>query len=91
MANLYVKTDLDSVVIVGQFCNWDVDKSIRIDKKKGSKRISVESMPIGEYRILSCKSYIGGEIYPTDGRDMCNRYFGGDSDETISVYFSKSN
>ena len=89
MAKLSIRTRLDKVVIVGEFCAWNVDHSIVAERKKGNKSIVVDSMPKGEYRVLSCKSYIGGEIYPTDGRDMGNRYFGGDADETITVYFEK--
>lgn len=90
MAKLSIRTEtleISSLVIVGEFCDWDVNKSIRIERKKGAKFINVTDMPKGEYRILSCESYIGGEIYPTDGRQMSNRYFGGEVDETISVYF----
>lgn len=87
MPKLSIKTSLDSVVVVGQFCNWEVDKAIRADRKAGQKAIVIADMPVGEYRILSCKSFVGGEVYPTDGRQMANRYFGGDSDEIISCYF----
>lgn len=89
MAKLSIKTKLARVVVVGQFCDWKLDNSISVERKKGSKSIVVEDMPKGEYRVLSGKSYIGGEIYPTDGRQMCNRYFGGEADETITVYFEK--
>lgn len=87
MAKLSIKTKLDSVVVVGEFCDWDVSKAIRADRQRGNKFIHVNDMPKGEYRILSCKSFVGGEIYPTDGRQMGNRYFGGDTDEIVSCYF----
>lgn len=87
MATLAIKSKLKSVVIVGEFCNWDVDKAVRYDLEKGNKYIRVENMPKGEYRVLSCKSFLGGEIYPTDGRQMSNRYFGGEYDEKITCYF----
>ena len=86
MAKLFIRTKLRSVVVVGEFCGWDVDKAIRADLKPDRKHISVE-LPEGEYRVLSCKSYHGGEIYPTDGRQMPNRYFGGTHNETITCYF----
>ena len=89
MAKLSIRTKLDKVVIVGEFCEWSVDRSVAVERKKGNKRIVIDNMPKGEYRVLSCKSYIGGEVYPTDGRDMSNRYFGGDADETITVYFEQ--
>ena len=87
MAKLYIRTNLRSVVLVGEFCGWDIDKAIRVDLKPGRKYISV-ALPRGEYRVLSCKSYHGGEVYPTDGRQMPNRYFG-DHNETITCYFLK--
>ena len=85
MAKLYIRTALKSVVIVGAFCGWDIDKAIRVDLKPKRKFISVE-LPKGEYRVLSCRSYQGGEVYPTDGRQMTNRYFG-ENNETITCYF----
>lgn len=87
MARLNIRTNLRSVVIVGEFCGWDIEKAIRADLCKGRKYISVD-IPNGEYRVLSCKSFQGGEIYPTDGRQMPNRYFG-ENDETITCYFEK--
>ena len=87
MAKLLIKTDLHSVVIVGDFCNWDIDKALRVDKKQRNTLLVVDNMPKGEYRVLSCRSYHGGEVYPTDGRQMANRYFNGLQDEKIFVYF----
>lgn len=87
MAKLSIKTALDSVVVCGEFCDWNIDKAIRADRVKGQKFISVNDMPVGEYRVFSSKSFHGGEIYPTDGRQMSNRYFGGEINETISCYF----
>ncbi len=88
MARLNIRTTLRSVVLVGEFCGWDIDKAVRAELRPGRKFISVEGMPKGEYRVLSCRSYQGGEIYPTDGRQMPNRYFG-DHGETITCYFEK--
>lgn len=87
MAKLYIKTELHSVVIVGEFCDWNIDEAIRVERKSGNKVIIVNDMPKGEYRVLSCKSYAGGEIYPTDGRQFANRYFNGTETETIYCYF----
>ena len=89
MARLSIDTALRSVVIVGEFCGWDIDKAIRVDMKKRNKQIHINNMPKGEYRILSCKSFDGGEVYPTDGRQMPNRYFNGEKNETIYCYFIK--
>lgn len=87
MAKLFIQSDLKSVVIVGEFCGWNIDNAIRVDKKPKNKLICVENMPKGEYRVLSCKSYQGGEVYPTDKRQMANRYFNGIEDEKIYCYF----
>lgn len=84
---LYIKTDLESVVVVGEFCDWDIDKAIKVELQPKRKLLCVQNMPKGEYRVLSCKSYLGGEVYPTDGRQMANRYFGGVEDEKIYCYF----
>lgn len=85
MSRLFIRTNLQSVVIVGEFCGWDVDKAIRADLKPNRKHIAVD-IPKGEFRVLSCRSYQGGEIYPTDGRQMPNRYIG-EKTETITCYF----
>lgn len=87
MKKLYIQTAYDSVVVCGQFCEWNIDKAVRIDRKKGNKYISFEDMPVGEYRVFSCKNFQSGEIYPTDGRQMGNRYFSGEADEVICCYF----
>lgn len=84
---LYILTNLKSVVVVGDWCDWDIDKALRVDLKPDRKYICVNDMPKGEYRVLSCKSYNGGEIYPTDGRQMANRYFSGIQNETIICHF----
>lgn len=89
MATLHINTNLHSVVVIGEFCGWDIDKAVRCDLKKNHKLIHYENMQKGEYRILSCKSYQGGEVYPTDGRQMPNRYFNGEKDETIYCYFKE--
>lgn len=88
MAALHIRTKLNSVVVVGAFCGWDIDKAKRIDRKKGNALIHIENMPKGEYKVLSCKSLEFGEVYPTDGRPMPSRYFG-EIDETINCYFEK--
>lgn len=88
MAKLFIKTKLNSVVIVGDFCEWDAEKGIRVDRKQRNTLLVVDDMPKGEYRVLSCKSYHGGEVYPSDGRQMANRYFGGEQNETIHCYFN---
>ena len=87
MPRLNIRTSLNSVVLVGEFCGWDIDKAIRADRMPQRKLISVD-MPKGEYRVLSCRSYQGGEVYPTDGRQMPNRYFGKHT-ETITCYFER--
>lgn len=88
MARLYINSNLHSIVLVGEFCGWDIEKAVRVDLKENRKKICVNPMPKGEYRILSCRSFQGGEVYASDGRQMPNRYFG-NNDETITVYFEK--
>lgn len=87
MAKLFINTKLQSVVIVGKFCDWNIDNAIRVERKPKNKLICVDNMCEGEYRVLSCKSWQGGEIYPSDGRQMGNRYFNGSEDEKIYCYF----
>ena len=87
MSKLQIQTSLDSVVVCGEFCDWDMDKSIVLDRKKGSKYLTIEEMPKGEYRVFSCKSFLEGEVYPKDGRQMPNRYFSGEVNEVICCYF----
>lgn len=87
MSKLQIKTRLNSVVLCGEFCDWDISKSIRIDRAKGAKYIAYNEMPRGEFKVFSCESYMGSEVYPTDGRPMANRYFDGTADETITVFF----
>ena len=87
MAQLSIRTSLDSVVVCGEFCDWNIDKALRVDRVNGQKYIIVNDMPKGEYRVLSCENFYYGEVYPKDGRQMSNRYFSGDMDEVISCYF----
>lgn len=87
MAKLSIKTKLDSVVLCGEFCHWDINKAIRLDRVKGQKYINMDDMPVGEYRVFAAKSFLAGEVYPTDGRQMANRYFSGEANEIICCYF----
>lgn len=87
MAKLSINTNIDSVVLCGEFCKWNMNEAIRTDREKGQKNIVVNDMPVGEYRVFSCKSFLSGEVYPNDGRQMSNRYFGGKTNEIISCYF----
>lgn len=87
MARLSIRTRIKSVVVCGAFCNWDIDKAIYAERKHNQKCINIDNMPTGEYRVFSCKSFLGGEIYPNDGRQMQNRYFSGEINEIITCYF----
>lgn len=89
MHKLRIHTPLDEVVVCGEFCDWNFAGARRVKRKTGSKAITVEIMPKGEYRVFSCANFLSGEGYPTDGRQMENRYFSGVADETIYCYFSK--
>ena len=48
MAKLSIKTELDSVVVCGQFCDWKMDKAVRLYRNKGAKFINMDNMPKGE-------------------------------------------
>lgn len=87
MACVSIKTRLQEVYVVGEFCNWNPDNALHGTRTAKQKLIIINDMPRGEYRVLCCKSYHGGEIYPTDGRQMPNRFFGGTENETIHCYF----
>jgi hypothetical protein len=89
MANLLIKTRLNSIVLVGEYCGWDVNGAVRYDRKKGQKLIHCDYFPKGEYKVLSCKAFGTEEVYPTDGRKMPSRYFNGKQNETIYCYFEK--
>lgn len=89
MAKLSIKTNIKSVVVVGEFCDWDLDKALRVELKGRSKLLTVEDFPEGEYKVLSCKNYReGSEVFPSDARPKVeNRYFNGKDDEKIYCYF----
>lgn len=89
MAKLSIKTSegLNRVVVIGDFCDWDFGKAIIAERVKGQKFINIENMPVGEYRVFSCANFLSGEVYPKDGRQMQNRYFCGEFNETIKVFF----
>jgi RecB family endonuclease NucS len=89
MAKLLIKTELKSVVVVGEFCDWNLDNAIQADLKKGNKTIVVDNFPQGEYKVLSCKNYQEGcEVFPSDRHEKLeNRYFNGEENETIYCYF----
>lgn len=89
MSKLQIRTKANSVVIVGDFCKWELATAKQIDRIKGAKFIVCDEISQGEYKVLDCKSYQGNEIYPTNGRFMSNRYFDGTSDETINVFFKE--
>lgn len=89
MAKLGIRTKAQSVVVCGAFANWDMAHAIRAVKAKGAKTITIPDMPKGEYRVFESKSFLSGEVYPTDGRQMQNRCFAGTRDDVIDVYFEK--
>ena len=88
MAKLTIYTPLNRVVICGEFCDWDILKAREVAKTGKSKCIVVDDMPKGEYRVFDCKSFLGGEIYPS-GQQMHNRYFDGSVNEVIVSKFIK--
>lgn len=84
MAKLFIKTSLEKVYIIGEFCNWDMNKIREVVKKSSNKCIVVDNMPIGEYKVLRGKSY-AWEEKTDDGRTLPNRVFVGNKNQTISV------
>lgn len=89
MAKLKINTkQLKSVVICGEFCAWDINNAICASKLKGAKYIHIDNMPVGEYKVFACKGFTSGEVYPT-GKPMGNRYFSGEHDDIIDVYFNE--
>lgn len=88
MATLKINTrQLKSVVICGEFCGWDIDKAMCVDKKN-TQYIEVKNMPVGEYKVFTCKNFTSAEVYPS-GRPMGNRYFSGEHTDIIDVYFEE--
>ena len=87
MAKLQIKTNLSSVVICGEFCNWDIVNSMVVTKEKGKKNIIVEQMPIGQYKVFMCKDFNSSEQCPICKVPRPNRHFSGKSDEVIQVFF----
>lgn len=79
--------NLQTAYIIGEFCEWDLERVIEIKKTKSAKFFVVDDMPIGEYKILNCKSFIGAEKYPNSKEVMGNRYFSGIIDEQIFVNY----
>ncbi|MEG1509430.1 MAG: hypothetical protein RR454_03125 [Clostridia bacterium] len=79
-------TNLDSVVICGEFCNWDIDNAIRVEKKPKAKFIIINNMPEGFFKCFSTKSFLGGEVTQR-GEDMNNRYMD-IFDKTIKIRFN---
>ena len=87
MAKLKIQTTKSRVEVCGEFCDWKIENSITATKAKGGKFITIDEMPEGEYRVFSEKDFASGEIYPTDKRQMANRYFSGEANEVICSYF----
>ena len=87
MSKLQIFTSANKVCLTGEFCDWNLNNALCIKKAKGNKSIIVKDMPQGEYKVLADKNYSSAEVYPTDGREMPNRYFSGEANEVICVYF----
>lgn len=79
---LSIETNLDRVILIGTFCDWNMDKAIEVNRKGKSKRLVVENMPACEYKVLNCRSWLGEEK-PI----KANRVFTGDRNEIIKVEF----
>lgn len=85
MAKLTIKTHLSRVILIGEFCDWDMNKAVEYEKKKGNKNIIIDDMPTGEYKILSCRSWWFGEEKSEDGGTLPNRVFTGDRNRIIQA------
>ena len=79
---LSIETKLDRVIVIGSFCDWDMNKAIEVNRKGKSKRLVVDNMPACEYKVLNCKSWLGEEKPIKE-----NRVFMGDKNEIIKVEF----
>ena len=79
---LSIETSLDRVILIGTFCDWNMDKAIEVNRKGKSKRLVVDNMPACEYKVLNCRSWLGEEK-PIKS----NRVFMGDKNEIIKVEF----
>ena len=79
---LSIETNLDRVILIGTFCDWNMDKAIEVNRKGKSKRLVVDNMPACEYKVLNCRSWLGEEK-PI----KANRVFTGDRNEIIKVEF----
>lgn len=79
---LSIETKLDRVIVIGSFCDWDMNKAIEVKRKGKAKRLVVDNMPPCEYKVLDSRSWLGEEkpIKP-------NRVFSGNKNEVIKVEF----
>lgn len=84
MAKLTVKTALNEIYLVGEFCDWNLSEAKLVKKRKNAKNIIVNPMPEGEYKILTEPSW-NGEEKNADGSTMANRVFDGTADETVEL------
>lgn len=84
MAKLTIKTPLNRIVLIGEFCDWDMSRAVEYTKKAGNKNITIDNMPRGEYKVLSCYSWLGEEK-AEDGSTLPNRVFDGDRNRIIQV------
>ena len=76
---------LREIYLCGKFCDWNVDKMIAVKKTKN--KFIANDMPKGEYKVFSCdKTFLSVETTKS-GNDISNRYFSGNNDETIKVFF----
>lgn len=79
MAKLIINSDLDSIYVVGSFCNWDLDKAKKINRNK-SGNLCFNKMPKCEYKVLASRDW-KDEEKPI----KFNRIFSATKDEAIDV------
>lgn len=81
---LTVNTDIDEIVVCGEYCNWNLEKATVIKRKPNYKSIIVSNMPKGEYKLLSGRDWANEEL-DTIGKP--NRYFDNSKNESVVAKF----
>lgn len=85
MACLKIQSKLNSIYICGDFCDWNMEKAIKVEKTNKSKDFMVEYMPTGYYKCFDSKTFFGGEVDIYDN-NIKDRHFDG-VDTRIKIRF----
>lgn len=89
MLRIFTNTAIKTVYICGEFCDWDIDKAIEVNRTDKKDYFYIPKMPIGEYKVFDVKSFLGTEINPVTKQPSYNRFYGGKNDEVITAYFKE--